>query len=289
MSAGNQKTIFVTGATGRQGGAVARSLLNSGFNVKALVRNPASANAQILDHLGAEIIEGDLNNPASFSNHIKTADGIFCVLTFKNGTALEIKQGFTLANLAKQYNINHFVYSSVIAADLHTGISHWESKYRIENHIKEIGLPYTIIRPTSLYENFLIPQVKKRILKGNFPSPIDKEKVQQFISAKDIGEISAAIFKNKDKYINKTFAIAAEQMSMGEVAKTFSTALNKKIKYQKIPAIIVRLILGKTVFKIVKWVNDHDGVFVKDIAAFRHEFPGMTSLEDWVKINFASP
>lgn len=286
MSLEKQKTIFVAGATGRQGSAVTRSLLIKGFKVKALTRDPASVNAQVLKNLGAEIITGNLNKPVSFSEHIKSADGLFCVLTFKNGTDIEMRQGFTLADLAKQHNINHFLYSSVIAAELHTGVPHWESKYRIENYIKQIGLPYTIIRPTSLYENFLIPQLKKRILKGIFPSPINKDAVQQFISAKDIGEISAAIFMNRDMYINKTFAIAAEQMSIGEVVNTFSKAMNKDVRYQKIPQMIVRLVLGKAAFRIVKWVNENDGVFVKDRDAFKKEFPGMMSLEEWVKIHF---
>ena len=68
--------------------------------------------------------------------------------------------------MAKENGVKHFLYSSVIGADVHTGIPHWESKFQIENHIKQIGLSYTIIRPASLFENLLIPQVKSRLLKG---------------------------------------------------------------------------------------------------------------------------
>ena len=286
MLAQNQQTVFVTGATGRQGGAVAKSLLKRGFYVKALARDPASPKAQHLQQLGAEIIAGDLNKPDSFAGELKNADAVFCVLTFKNGIDTEIKQGYTLASLAKENNIRHYLYSSVIAAELHTGIPHWESKYQIENYIRKIGLPHTIIRPSSLYENFLIPQLKKRILKGKFLSPIDRNRIQQFISVKDIGEISASIFMNREKYLNKTFAIAAEQLSIEEVVQAFSMAMGKKIIYREIPPLIVRLILGKTAFNIVKWVNEHDGIFVKDLIAFRQEFPGMLSLDEWIRRNF---
>src|SRR5262245_38533121 len=110
MSAGKQKTIFVAGATGKQGSGVTKSLLNNGFIVKALARNAASVNALALKKIGAEIIPGDLNSPASFSEHIKTVDGVFCVLTFKNGTDIEMKQGFALSDLAKEHNIKHFLY-----------------------------------------------------------------------------------------------------------------------------------------------------------------------------------
>src|SRR5437868_7346181 len=134
MTAEKPQTIFVAGATGKQGSAVTKSLLRKGFNVKALARNPVSAPAQVLEKLGAEIVTGDLNDTASFADHLKTADGLFCVLTFKNGVDIEIKQGFTLADLARQYNVKHFLYSSAMAAGLHTGIPHWESKFKIENH-----------------------------------------------------------------------------------------------------------------------------------------------------------
>src|SRR3954466_12840931 len=113
MSYQNQKIIFVAGATGKQGSAVTNSLLRKGFRVKALARSAASPQAEALKNTGAEIVEGDLNNPASFSEHLSNAAGIFCVLTFKHGTEVEIKQGFQLADLAKKHHVPHFVYSSV--------------------------------------------------------------------------------------------------------------------------------------------------------------------------------
>lgn len=70
------KIIFVTGGTGNQGGAVAKNLLHNGFTVKVLTRNPESANAQNLKRLNAEIIKGDLDMPDTFSNHLKSVDGI---------------------------------------------------------------------------------------------------------------------------------------------------------------------------------------------------------------------
>src|SRR6185295_5869581 len=140
-------TFFVTGATGNQGGAVARSLIQRGGKVKALVRNPSSARAQDLKKLNVELIEGDLNKVDALRDHVKGVDAIFCVLTFDRGIKKGIEQGTNLANLAKGCNVPHFVYSSVVGADLQTGIPHWESKFKIENHIRQIGLPFTIIRP----------------------------------------------------------------------------------------------------------------------------------------------
>jgi uncharacterized protein YbjT (DUF2867 family) len=282
------KTIFVTGATGNQGGAVATSLIKNGFRVKVLTRRIDSAKAQSLQKMNVELIKGDLNDLNTYENHLKDIDGIFSVQTFENGIDKEIKQGMDLANLAEKYGVDHFLYSSVAGADLSTGIPHFDSKYKIENHIKQLGLSYTIIRANSLFENFLIPQVRRRILKGKLTSPIYKNKIQQFISAIDIGEISADIFLNKDKYLGKTITIGSEEMDMQQVAATFSEVLGKEISYQKLPLLIVRLVMGKDLYKMFKWINENDAVFIKDIDSFKKENPNLTSLKHWIKTNFST-
>ena len=282
----NTQTIFVTGATGNQGRAVVQSLLGKGFKVKALTRNPSLPAAQNLQMQHAELVQGDLNDPDSFHHHLKDADGIFCLLTYENGIEKEIKQGIELANSAKDMGVKHFLYSSVIFADLPTGVPHWDSKKIIEDHIKKIQLPYTIIRPASLYENFLIPQVKSRIAKGKLVSPVNKNVVQQFISSQDIGTISTAIFMNPEKYLGKTIPLAAEQMNMQHAAAIFSEVLEKEISYQKLPKIITRLVMGKLLYKMFKWINENDAVILEDLDWQKKEFPDMLTLKQWIAINF---
>ena len=280
------KTFFVTGATGNQGGAVVRNLLLHGFNVKALTRNKDSSAARLLKQKNVEVIQGNLDDTATYSHHLKEVDGVFCLLDFTKGAEKEIRQGIALANMAKENGVKHFLYSSVIGADAHTGIPHWESKFQVEKHIKQTGLYYTIIRPSFLYENFLIPQVKSRLLKGKLVTPAHKNKVQQYISAEDIGKISTIIFMNPEKYMGKTLNLAAEQMDGLQVAATFSKVWGKPIGYQQLPGIITRLAMGKDLYKMFKWINENDAVFVKDLDAFKREFPGLLSMEEWIKIYF---
>jgi uncharacterized protein YbjT (DUF2867 family) len=280
------KTIFITGATGNQGGAVARNLLKNGFNVKALTRNASSVAAQRLKEINAEVIQGNLDDPASYEQHLKGVDAIFCVLVFSKGIKKEIQQGIALADMAKENRVQHFLYSSVIGADKHTGIPHWESKFKIENHIKQTGLSYTIIRPSSLYENLLIPQVRSGLLKGKLVFPVQKNRVQQYISSEDIGKISTAIFLDPVKYFGKTLTVAAEQMDGAQVAAIFSKVWGKEIKYQQLPGIITRLAMGGDLYKMFRWINNNDAAFVKDIGALREEFPGMLNLEKWIREYF---
>ena len=278
------KKIFVTGATGNQGGATTRNLLSKGFYVKALVRNPAAA--KLIAHENLEIIKGDLDDVNSYRYHLHDCDGVFCNLVYIHGIDREIKQGFELVNASKENNVKHFVYASVIGSDLRTGIPHWESKNKIEDHIRASGLSYTILRPSSLYENMLIPQIKSRILKGKLVLPTHKTTVQQFISSEDVGKIATTVFSNPEKYKGLTINLAAEQMNGEQLASTYSKVMGREIKFQQLPMLITRLVMGKDLTKMFRWVNNNNSCFVKDLQAFKNEFPGMLSLEDWIRMHF---
>jgi uncharacterized protein YbjT (DUF2867 family) len=281
-----EKTIFVCGATGKQGGAVVRNLIRQGFAVKALTRNKDAAKAAFLTPPNVELIQGNLDNPSTYHQHLRNTDGVFALLDFTQGISREIRQGIDLANCAKENGVNLFLYSSVVGADLHTGIPHWESKLQIENHIKQIGLSYTIIRPSSLYENFLISQVKSRLIKGKLVVPLHKSKVQQYISAEDIGRIATNIFLNPEKYKGQTINLAGEQMNGVEAAEIFSKVWNKQVRYQQLPGIIARLAMGKDLYTMFNWINKNDVLFVKDLEVVKKEFPGLMTLEEWIKKYF---
>lgn len=284
----NNKTIFVTGGTGNQGGAVARNLIEQGFTVKVLTRNPNSIKSENLKTMNIEVVKGDLNNADTYREYLKNVYGIFSVQTFENGVEKEINQGITLATLAKEFGIKHFLYSSVFGADLNTGVAHMESKFKIENHIKQIGLPFTIIRPTSLFENFLIPQVKKGILKGKLVQAIHRNTVLQYIAAEDIGKAAAKIFQESEMYLGKTIPLATEQLSTQEVADKFSEVLNKKIEYKKLPVLVTRLFLGKNLYKMFKWMTEISSFQKEVVDLTKKEFPNPISLKTWIERNFQS-
>lgn len=147
MSDGNRsQLILVTGATGKQGGAVARQLLEKGFRVRAITRNPGQPAARALREAGAEVVEGNLDDRNSVNRALEGAHGVFSVQNFwEAGYDREVKQGTGLADAAKDTGVQHFVYSSVASAHRNTGLSHFESKWEIENYIRELDLSYTIL------------------------------------------------------------------------------------------------------------------------------------------------
>jgi len=276
------QTIFVTGATGNQGGAVVRSLLKNGFAVKALTRNASSPEAKLLKGLNAEIVPGDLNHPEGFADQLRDVSGIFSVQSFANGTDKEIKQGIALANLAKTLRIEFFLFSSVLGADLHSGVPIWESKFTIENHIRESGLPFCILRPASFFENFQIPAVKNRILKGKLGSPIGRNILQPFLSVQDIGTVTATIFKNREKYLGKTISLVAAEMNLDEVASIFSELLGKEIKYQQLPMFLTRLIMGRNLYKMFDWINKNSGRPFWTNEKFNEGLPQLMDFRQWI-------
>src|SRR5918911_2745431 len=152
----NHRNILVTGATGQQGGSLARLLLEKKHKVHALTRNTQSAAAQDLRNRGANIVKGDLDDSDSLKRAVKDVESVFLMGTpFEDGTEGETRRGKLMADIAKKNGIEHLVYSSVANADRNTGIPHFESKYKVEQHIKNLGIPYTIIGPTSFMENLL--------------------------------------------------------------------------------------------------------------------------------------
>ena len=284
----NNKTILVTGGTGNQGGAVAKNLSAQGFPVKVLTRNPDSIKAKNLSKINIQLVKGDLNSGDTYRQFLKDVYGIFSVQTFENGVGKEISQGIELATIAKEFGVKHFLYSSVAGANLNSGVPHIESKFKIENHIKQIGLPFTIIRPTSFYENFLIPQVKSGLLKGKLVQPVNEDTILQYIASDNIGTAAIKIFENPEKYLGKTVPLAAEQLSSHEVAELFSEVLNKRIRYKKLPSLITRLFIGKSVYKMFKWMDKENRFLMEDVNLTRSEFSNIISLKTWIETNFPS-
>jgi uncharacterized protein YbjT (DUF2867 family) len=278
-------TIFVTGATGNQGGAVVRHLLGKGIHIKALTRDEESDKAKELRALGVEVIRGNLDEPSGFNAYLKGVDGVYSVQSMHKGAEREIRQGINLADYANEHNIPHIIYSSTAGATSQTGIPHFESKRVIEEHFKKTGLRYTIIRPCSFYENFLLPQVKHRLLKGKLVYPVSGETVQQFIAADDVGKLVVDAFMNPASYASRTITLGAEELSIEQTAKVFSEMLNIPVHYQQLPGIITRLAMGKNLYAMFKWINSHDAIFT-DVQKCRKEYPWLTDLKTWIRKNF---
>ena len=278
------RIVLVTGATGRQGGAVIRHMVPRGWKLRALTRNPSSHAAQDLARRGVEVVQGDLEEPASLDRAARGVYGIYSVQDFwAVGAKREVQQGQNLADAAKKAGVAHFVYSSVGGAERNSGIDHWESKWKIEEHIRKLGLPATILRPAAFMENYYIDQVEIGILKGKLLDPIRAGKPYQTIATDDVGAFVALAFERPKEFIGMELEIAGSELTNPEAAQVFSRVLGKPVKFQKLPMLMVRLALGKELYQMFRWFNDKG--FQADIADLRRRYPEvhLQTLEEWLR------
>ncbi|HKF20406.1 MAG TPA: NmrA/HSCARG family protein [Candidatus Angelobacter sp.] len=281
---GMERIILVTGATGRQGGAVVRHLLPKRWKLRALTRTPGSGQAQALERQGVEVVQGDLEDPGSVARAAAGVYGIYSVQDFWSvGARREVQQGKNVADAAKQAGVAHFVYSSVGGAERNTGIPHWESKWQVENYIRSRGLPATMLRPAAFMEMYYIDQVEVGILKGKLVDPIRGDKAYQTIATDDIGAFAALAFERPSEFIGKELEIAGSELTNIEAAKVFSRVLGKPVKFQKLPLPLVRVVLGSEFYTMFRWFNDSG--FKADIAGLRRQYPEvhLHGLEEWLR------
>jgi uncharacterized protein YbjT (DUF2867 family) len=281
----NNKVILVTGATGRQGGAALRHLGDRGFACRALTRNPDNKQARAFIGRGTELVRGDMEDPASLSRALEGVYGVYAVQTpYESGVEAEVRQGFHLIDAAQRAGIAHFVYSSVASADQSTRIPHFDSKFRIEEHLRGTGMHYTIVRPVFFMENWLA--MRQMIEEGAIALPLDPTTRLQMVAVDDIGGVVAMAFERSGKWQGRAFEIAGDELSMTELAETFSRAAGREVQYQQLPWEEFEARSGSEATTMYRWFQDV-GYHV-DIPAVRQEYPKLNSFVRWLNSNWHS-
>jgi uncharacterized protein YbjT (DUF2867 family) len=276
--------VLVTGATGRQGGAVVRHMLQRGWRLRALTRTPDSEAAAALRQAGVELVRGDMEDRASLDQATRGIHGVFSTQDFWTvGDKREVQQGINLAEAAAKAGVAHFVYSSVGGAERNSGIDHWESKWRIEGHVRKLGLPATMLRPAAFMDNYYVDKVEIGILKGKLMDPIRADKPYQTIASDDIGAFAALAFDRPGEFIGRELEIAGSELTNPEAARVFSKVLGREVRFQPLPMLAVRLFLGKEFYQMFRWFNEEG--FRADIPALRKAYPEvpLMDLETWLR------
>jgi len=253
----DERIVLVTGATGRQGGAVARELLARRYRVRAMTRKPDSEKARELADLKAEIVRGDFDDTASLTKAVAGVWGVFSVQnSWEVGPPGEIEQGIRFARLCRNAGVSYFVYSSVGSADRRTGIPHFESKWDIEETVRKLEFPsHTVIRPVFFMENFLAPWLSNGLEEGKLALPLDPATPLQMIAVEDIGQFVAWAFENHRKLNGHAIDIAGDERTMPEAAKIIGDAAEREIEFVSTPIEEVRK-ASADMARMYEWFNE---------------------------------
>lgn len=283
--------VLVIGATGQQGRATTQHLLERGWEVRAFVRNLEAPAAVALRAQGANLVEGDLDDTESIRAAMDGAYGVFMMLTMMDGIhittegiAAEGRRGTRVADIAKEFGVAHFVYSSLRGAGQNTGVEYFAAKEAIETRIGELGLPATVLRPTFFMDN--LNGFNRPVLDENgelvVNLPVRGDIAISLISTHDIGAYAAIAFDRPERFLGRTVPLAGDYLTPPEIAEVIGRHAGLPARSNQVALEQVRA-FDKHVGQMFTHFNERpDGPL--DIAALQAEHPGLLDLAAWLRL-----
>lgn len=276
------RLVVVTGATGRQGGAVTRHLLADGRRVRALTRDPASPAAGRLAAAGAEVVRADMADIATLRPAFAGAYGVFSVQNpMISGLDAEVQQGRTVGDAAAEAGVRHVVYGSAGPAAPGTGVGQWESKVTVRSHLESLGLPLTVLRPMAFMElmtdkDFYPPvsmwHLMPKLIGGDRPLP--------WLCADDLGAVAARAFAEPDRFIGADLPLAADVRTLDECRALWLSATGRKPRGFPMPLWLFEKFTGKDLTAMWRWLHTHP--VDADPDATRSIVPAAKTVREWL-------
>jgi len=306
-----KKIIAVVGATGAQGGGLARAILadrNGGFGVRALTRKPDSEKAQALKNAGAEVVTADVDDPASVRRAFTGAYGAFCLTNYWEhfSPERELTQARNQAQAAKDAGLQHVIWSTLEDTRKWVPLEddrmptlmgkykvpHFDAKGEADGIFRELGVPTTFLLTAFYWENLIFfgagPQRgPDGVLAITFPMD---DKPLPSIAVEDIGKCAYGIFKRGREFINQTVAIAGEHLTGAQMARQLTQALGQEVRYNNVPPEVYRSFgfpgaddLGN-MFQFKRDFNDYF-VGARSLELSRSLNPELQTFEEWLAVH----
>lgn len=253
------KRVLVFGATGNIGGAATRELLKRDWHVRAVTRNPESDRAKELSRLGAEIFQADMDDRDSLEAAFEGYSRVFSVQNWTTaGIEGEMRQGKKVADAAKSAGVEHLVYGSAGVRESGTGIPHFENKLVVEDYMRELNLPFTIVRPTPFME--LLSQkdffpamaawgIEPKIVGWDTPVP--------WVAVHDIGIAVANAFEDPETWIGRDVTLMGDIKTLGESRNIFMAVDGKAPFRVPLPLWLFKKMAGDEFIQMWYWLVDY--------------------------------
>jgi uncharacterized protein YbjT (DUF2867 family) len=285
--------VLVTGATGAQGGAVARQLLAEGQRVRVLVRKPEAAAARALAALGAELAAGDYEDADSLRRALRGTEAVFAV---QLSGPRELEQGLRLVDEARRAGVPQYVYSSVCGTDRHRdfpgwdsgrwSVPYWTAKWDIEEGVREAGFAsWTVLRPAFLMENFIPPKsayMFPALRRGELAGALRAGTKLQLVGCDDIGRFTAAALRQPEVFGCANIDLAAEAPTLRGIADTLAAALERPVRLvEQSPQEAIAAGLNPGWVRSQEWTNEVG--YQADIPALERWRVPLTGFAAWVR------
>jgi len=282
------RIVFVSGATGKQGGAVARAVLARGHKVIALTRYPTSDAAKELAASGAEIVTGNFGEPNSLKEALAQSDTVYAMGTpFGKSIEQEVRESIDLIETAHEAGVGHIIYGSAAGADQNSDVPHFDSKYRVERHLAGLRTEYTISAPTGFMDLFADrtnPMIfLEGLRRGELRMGLPGSRPVQYVAATDIGAFVAELVERRESVFGQRFQIAGDELTGKQTAAVLSRASGRAISYVGFEPDALRS-HNPNFAKMFEWLNSVG--YSVDRNALRQEFPKVRwhSLEEWARL-----
>jgi len=306
-----KQLIVVTGATGAQGGGLARAILadrDGAFRVRAITRTPDSAKARALAQIGAEVVAGDADDPASLEGAFAGAHGAFCVTNFWEhfSAEREAAQAAALARATRRAGVRHVVWSTLEDTRLYVPLQdarlptlqgsykvpHFDAKGASDRIFADEGAPTSYLLASFYWENFIYFGMGPRPEEGGdlvLALPLGRTKLPG-IAAEDIGRCAYGVFRRGTAAIGQRFGVAGEVLSGEEMASKMARALGRRVRFQDVPFDVYRGLgfpgaddLGNMfqcqAIRGAAFLRDRDPALSRDLD------PELMSFDDWLAAN----
>lgn len=272
--------ILVTGATGFQGGATARALRSAGEPVRAMVRDSDSRAATALAELGCRLVQADFDDADSVGNALDGVDRVFLVLPLGRPSDEE-RWGQSLIDAAGEAGIRHLVYSAALDTDRETGIGHFDSKFRLRRYLAAADVPHTVLTPGGFMENLLFEKTWQGLPRGRLVTPWHADTRQTLVAVEDIGRFAAVCLRDQAAPTGAVYPVYTECLSAREQAEIIGEILGRRVVARKLPDILVRLFLGRDLYRMFRFYNRGRAPSPSGNAAFREAVQSPVSFRRW--------
>jgi len=280
------RIILVTGATGKQGGAAARHLLHHGWQVRALVRDPAAAPALALAETGAALVQGDFDRPETITAAMEGVYGVFAVPPAAygpNGWDVEVEhtRGAALVDAAKASGVRHFVFTSIASMPGRVFLGE-SGKRRIEARIEASGMEWTHLRPVRFMENYLLRDSPVDGIKGGLHRHLFRpDHGMQVIAVDDIGAFAALVLADPGRFHGRTLELAGDELTPTAAAALITESTGRSVRFEQVPQEEADA-LGPEIAAIRKLMNGYR-TWDADVAALRELLPSLRTFDTWLK------